>query len=425
MSNRAQSQRWFPNPYEDYKNGTEVKIHPAGIKMQMMNDIQQIFNNTENDMDGGLYVGAAGCSYLYLHVLNTLTEEEKSKILPLALNSLASQVAYNDEMKNKKLTKTDVVGFLLGRAGLMAVAAVFGKEVNDNDAQEKCINEYVNAAKICKPIDFFKPGGDEMLVGRAGYLCGALWLQQKLGYQPVPRNDLKEIWNVIIESGQIYSNSHKSPCPLMYSYYGTEYLGAAHGVSGIIQMLLAFPVFLQENPTAEELIKRTLDFYLTLQDEKGNFPCDMGDVNSRRRGENNLVHWCHGAPGALYMFAKAYLYYGDQKYLDACLKCGDIVWERGLLKKGPGICHGVAGNGYVFLILHRLLDCKDEKHLYRAYRFAEFLSTPQFVREARRPDCPYSLYEGTAGTACFLADVLNPSLAEFPFFNLYNNYTST
>ena len=35
-------------------------------------------------------------------------------------------------------------------------------------------------------------------------------------------------------------------------------------------------------------------------------------------------------------------------------RAGDLCWARGLLKKGPGICHGVAGTGYVFLLLYRL-----------------------------------------------------------------------
>lgn len=34
-------------------------------------------------------------------------------------------------------------------------------------------------------------------------------------------------------------------------------------------------------------------------------------------------------------------------------KLGDIVWERGLLKKGYSICHGVAGNAYTFLALYK------------------------------------------------------------------------
>jgi hypothetical protein len=52
--------------------------------------------------------------------------------------------------------------------------------------------------------------------------------------------------------------------------------------------------------------------------------------------------------------ARAYLIWKEQKYLDSCLKCGELIWQKGLLKKGPGLCHGVAGNGYVFLLLYRL-----------------------------------------------------------------------
>ena len=36
------------------------------------------------------------------------------------------------------------------------------------------------------------------------------------------------------------------------------------------------------------------------------------------------------------MLAKAYLVFKEEKYLSACLKCGDITWQKGLLRKGPG-----------------------------------------------------------------------------------------
>ena len=52
------------------------------------------------------------------------------------------------------------------------------------------------------------------------------------------------------------------------------------------------------------------------------------------------------------------------------------------------------------------------------YRFAEFLSTEQFKTKARVPDSPCSLYEGVAGTACFLADLTDPNNAEFPLFDV-------
>lgn len=36
------------------------------------------------------------------------------------------------------------------------------------------------------------------------------------------------------------------------------------------------------------------------------------------------------------MMAKASLRWKDEKYLESCIKCGDVIWEKGLLKKGPG-----------------------------------------------------------------------------------------
>lgn len=43
--------------------------------------------------------------------------------------------------------------------------------------------------------------------------------------------------------------------------------------------------------------------------------------------------------------------FGDAAYLQAALRAGEVVWQQGLLKKGPGLCHGVAGNAYALLRL--------------------------------------------------------------------------
>jgi hypothetical protein len=42
---------------------------------------------------------------------------------------------------------------------------------------------------------------------------------------------------------------------------------------------------------------------------------------------------------------------GDASYLQAALRAGQVVWQQGLLRKGPGLCHGVAGNAYALLRL--------------------------------------------------------------------------
>ena len=39
-----------------------------------------------------------------------------------------------------------------------------------------------------------------------------------------------------------------------------------------------------------------------------------------RLAEHELVHWCHGAPGMIYLFAKAWLALKDEKYKLAALR---------------------------------------------------------------------------------------------------------
>ncbi len=48
-----------------------------------------------------------------------------------------------------------------------------------------------------------------------------------------------------------------------------------------------------------------------------------------------LVHWCHGAPGFIPLLARAAAAFPDDAsaFTEAALQAGEVVWERGLLKK--------------------------------------------------------------------------------------------
>ena len=105
-------------------------------------------------------------------------------------------------------------------------------------------------------------------------------------------------------------------------------------------MLLNFPVCYSLKPEVEQDIKESVDFILKCETDDGNFPPVPGE---HRDDWNDLLHWCHGASGIVYLMAKAYLVWKEEKYFNAALKCGDIIWRKGLLRKGPGICHGIAG----------------------------------------------------------------------------------
>ena len=84
--------------------------------------------------------------------------------------------------------------------------------------------------------------------------------------------------------------------------------------------------------------------------------------------KDRLVHWCHGAPGVIATLAAAHGAWGGERYLAAAVAAGEVVWRRGLLRKGPGLCHGTAGNGYSLLQLYQATG--DRLWLYRASCFA-------------------------------------------------------
>ena len=73
--------------------------------------------------------------------------------------------------------------------------------------------------------------------------------------------------------------------------------GAAHGLSSILQMLLCFPDILRADPAMESDVRGAVDFMLGLQQVNGNVAPAMDEVGHQRRKGEELVHWCHGAPG--------------------------------------------------------------------------------------------------------------------------------
>ena len=74
-----------------------------------------------------------------------------------------------------------------------------------------------------------------------------------------------------------------------FQYYGTEYLGAAHGVAGILQMLLSVPGYLQHNPGAESDLRSSVDFLLQIQTPAGNFPCAMDELGEASGGLQSWI----------------------------------------------------------------------------------------------------------------------------------------
>ncbi|XP_052898728.1 lanC-like protein 3 homolog [Anopheles moucheti] len=403
--------RYFANPFPDYGGGP-IQRCDDHIKGLIQSYVNLIVENTKPDRNtdqrGDLYVGDAGIAYMFLklHDAGIFGQEALQYAKQYIVNAKALAARYAGRPEER-------CSFLCGNAGVYAVSAAIAHRHNAKQEMDEDLRCFATGLEVCKRLDFNKNGSDEILFGRAGYLSGVYWLHQTIERKLFSQEILTVICAAVLESGKRHRNSL---LPLYYQCYGDDYLGAAHGTSAIMHMLLESPLQLNLSSVEMSLVKNTVDGLLRLQDIEGNFPTTLQDCVRRTRSET-LVHWCHGAAGVVYLLAKAYLVFQEQRYLQSCIRSADLVWRKGLLRKGPGICHGVAGSGYVFLLLYRLTS--DPKYLHRALKFMEFLTHEEFIRNARNPDCPFSLYEGYAGTVCFLIDLLRPEKAAFPFMDVF------
>ncbi|XP_037933586.1 lanC-like protein 3 homolog [Teleopsis dalmanni] len=414
--------RYLDNPYPDYMGEPTT---PSGYDEEHVKDLictyvdsilEYVRPGGDDDSRGDLYVGNAGIAYMFWK----MSRSERCRDLYPALDHASAFIRdakINGERYKKR--SAERYSYLLGNAGIFAVSAAISHDLNQTEDLSNDLANFKSGISASKEYISTKNGCDEVLVGRAGFLTGCYWLNDVLSEKRITDDDIVAICQLIILSGREYAKHTGSPLPLMYQYHGTEYLGAAHGLCAILQVLLDSPWFRTDPISAPSAdlrdIKRSIDFFLSLQDQEGNFPVALEDLKTGR--EKRLVHWCHGAPGAVYLLAKAYLIFKEDKYLHSLRHAADLVWKKGFLRKGPGICHGVAGNGYVFLLMYRLTN--EPKYMYRAVKYMELLTNSEFKHRARTPDRPFSLYEGVAGTVCFLIDLLEPEQAHFPFMEVF------
>lgn len=109
----------------------------------------------------------------------------------------------------------------------------------------------------------------------------------------------------------------------------------------------------------------------------------------------------------------------DEEFLRAAIEASELVWNRGLLKR-VGICHGISGNAFIFLSLYQ--QTGNVRYLYRAKAFACFLLDRAHTLIARGEmhggDSHYSLFEGIGGMAYLFLDMVEPSEARFPAYDL-------
>jgi len=130
------------------------------------------------------------------------------------------------------------------------------------------------------------------------------------------------------------------------------------------------------------------------------------------------VHrWCHGATGILPLLAASLTrapalgFSSDFRsaILSALERAAALTYARGLLRKGPGLCHGAAGT---VSVLFHLADCTAlptparERYLWHAIHLAACIAELAPRGVFATPDRPWSLFEGAAGACAAVALVV-------------------
>ncbi|VWU52744.1 G-protein coupled receptor, putative [Hepatocystis sp. ex Piliocolobus tephrosceles] len=364
-----------------------------------------------------------------------------------------------------KYKRRDSISFLEGSTGIYSLSCVLHFYLENNKSMTDNMEQLIMELKENENILIQCDSNCELLYGKCGYIysflfCKNIWMGIKKYKYTILKN-LYDIMNAIFTYGLSKANEKMdiTSLSLFYQWHKQIYLGAAHGYAGIFFILFKLILFFQTNLedlcialvlknnssnmyeyqnieydlNSEELeqckastmqqlneyiklIYKVTDEILITQTNKEYNVYSSIKKDKHQKKNDSLVQWCHGNIGFIILLIDLLKYkyaptYFLKKYnIEYLEKMGDLVWEKGLLYKGFGLCHGIPGNGIVFLYLYNFTN--NRVWYVRALKYALF-SIKYFKKLCSVPDRPKSLYEGYAGLVVFLCFIINPQSVYF------------
>lgn len=198
-----------------------------------------------------------------------------------------------------------------------------------------------------------------------------------------------------------------------HDVYGEQkyFLGPVHGNSGNSLSLIKGKHILEASVYSEFCERVMVSTVKTALTDKNyaNWPPVAGKTDKM------LLHHCHGAPGMITALSE--LPTGmNSEFDETLIKGGELTWEAGPLRKGHGLCHGTAGNGFAFLKLFQRTN--DEIWLDRARVFAmEAIEQHGHAKDLFHQG-RYALWNGDVGLAIYLDECIKET-ARFPTIDTF------
>ena len=374
------------------------------------------------------YTGTGGNIYLYWR--QYLFYKKSPKYLEKFKIALETNLKLLNQSEKNNFTNS----FFMGDSGIYLFCCIYGIETNNN----KFFNEYFNKLISLKSL------GDnnelelelELLYGITGYLYSLLFLKKYLlsinlnksflNEEKILNNTIIDIFYELIKKGTKHMKNYSWDYCLLYPFPLNDddsylYLGAAHGLIGVLYMLLCtiklYPHLLTDNKIFDKkygnfsnFLLKNLNYVKSLQNKTGNFPDDVQGKDSDEK-----VHFCHGCVGAVHLFVLAEELFPNNGFDKVAQNCNKCLWERGILYKGNGVCHGMSGTCYALMKLY--IQSNDILYLKEAVAIASAtfdekiqslvsnFSDPQRKRKGI-PDTPFSLMEGDGGLLIMYYDLI-------------------
>jgi Lanthionine synthetase C-like protein len=306
----------------------------------------------------------------------------------------------DDEVAPEELTT-----LYLGSAGMVWALRRLGSRADLDDVAEQTAARYRPVAEYAARFGDPRPS---LLMGETGVLLVTRSDDRKL-QALVEANAENPTWELMWGSpGTILAARHagldagRSPQRLVEEWDRGDgvwtqdlggrthrFLGPVHGFAGNVHALRGH----LGDDELRARVEPVLRAHAQWEDDLVNWPPVVG-------GECTRVQWCHGAPGIVSTL-------GDLMPEDLLLAGAELTWRAGPLVKGPGLCHGTAGNGYAFL---RVFDVTgDELWLERARAFA--------MHALAQTQGRYTLFTGDVGAALFAQACLAGD-ARFPIMDV-------
>ena len=336
-----------------------------------------------------LYVGTAGVLWALDELRRRGHPETRLDLGDLALRNLELFRARPDIPKFMKLAGPAKSGFMTGETGILLVA--FRLAPSDELADDLLARVRANVNNEA----------EEVMWGAPGTLIALRLMLEWTGddrWRDACDETLEAVWSRREADGF-----------WVQRLYGQEVRGLTppHGLVGNVQALRPLLDDTRRNQLEREtaaVLARTA----VVEDGLANWPPRDRPTLPGPDGQIRL-QWCAGGPGIVSSAAD----YLDEELL---LAGAELPWQTGPknLDKGPGICHGTAGNGYAFL--KAFARTGEEQWLERARRFAMHALEQVERLRGEHGHGRYSLWTGDIGTALFAADCIDGT-SRYPIFD--------